>query len=52
MSSLLKCDIGRQLEETCHKIYFAKSVGFVDIAELADEDIELICRRTSMAKND
>jgi len=51
VSSLLKCDIGRKLEETCHKIYFAKSVGFVDIAKLADEDVELICHRTSMAKN-
>jgi len=40
------------LEETFHKIYFAKSVGFVDIAELADEDVELICHRTSMAKNE
>jgi len=24
----------------------------VDIAELADEDVELICRRTSMAENE
>jgi len=36
--------------EICHKIYFAESVGFVDIAVLADEDVELICCRTSMAK--
>jgi len=40
MSSLLKCVIGRKLDETCLKIYFAKSVWFVDIAELADEDVE------------
>jgi len=40
------------MEETCHKIYFSESVGFVDIAELADEDVEVICRKTSMAKNE
>ena len=52
MSLLQQCNIGRKLEETCHKIYFARSTGFVDIRDLSDEDVELICRRTLMARNE
>jgi len=33
MSSLQQCDIETKLEEACHKIYFAESIGFVEIVE-------------------
>ena len=49
---LQECDIGRKLNEACYKTHFAKSTGFVDISRLADEDVELISRRTSVPQNE
>ena len=52
MSLLQECDIGKKLNEACHKSYFAKSTGFVDIGRLADEDVEPISRRTSVPQDE